>query len=70
MKGFWGLIFVKMCKMFQIQWGIILVIGQLNAQILFFIVSLLYSSTCFRHYCAHHQEVEIILYGIWYRHSL
>jgi len=34
-----------------------------------FIISLLYSSTCFEHYCAHHQEVKIVLYGIWYRHT-
>ena len=24
----------------------------------------------FRALCAHHQEVKIILYSIWYRHSL
>jgi len=24
-----------------------------------FIISLLYSSTCFEHYCAHHQEVKL-----------
>ena len=35
----------------------------------FFIISLLYSSTCFEHYCAHHQEVIIVLYSIWYRHT-
>jgi len=25
--------------------------------------------TCFEHYCAHHQEVKIVLYSIWYRHT-
>jgi len=36
MKGFWGLFFARMFKMFQIQWGIILVTDQLNAQIKFY----------------------------------
>ena len=26
--------------------------------------------TCFEHCCAHHQEVKIVLYSIWYRHTL
>jgi len=26
-------------------------------------------STCFEHCCAHHQEVKIVLYSIWYRHT-
>jgi len=34
----------------------ILVIDQLNAKILVLLISLLYSSPCFEHYCAHHQE--------------
>jgi len=25
--------------------------------------------TCFEHYCAHHQEVRIVLYSIWYHHT-
>jgi len=25
-----------------------------------FIISLFYASTCFEHYCAHHQEVKIV----------
>ena len=29
-----------------------------------FIISLLYASTCFEHYCAHHQEVKIVLYRV------
>ena len=33
-------------------------------------ISLLYASTCFEYYCAHHQKVKIILYSIWYRHTL
>ena len=32
-------------------------------------ISLLYASTCFEHCCAHHQEVSIVLYIIWYRHT-
>jgi len=35
-----------------------------------FIITLLYSSTCFEHYCAYHQEVKIVLHSIWYRHTL
>jgi len=38
--------------------SVILAIDQLNAQI-FFIISLLYSSTFFEHCCAHHQEVKL-----------
>ena len=38
---------------------IILAIDQLNAQILVFLISLLYSSTCFEHCCAHHQMVKL-----------
>jgi len=34
--------------------SVILVINQLNAQNIF-IISLLYASTCFEHYIAHHQ---------------
>ena len=34
-----------------------------------FIISLLYSSKCFEHCCAHHQEVKIVLYSIWYHHT-
>jgi len=35
----------------------------------FFLISLLYASTCFEHCCAHHQEVKIMLYSIWYHHT-
>jgi hypothetical protein len=37
---------------------LILVNVQIDAQILCFIISLLQSSTCFEHCCAHHQEVK------------
>ena len=33
----------------------VLVISQLNEQNIFFIISLLYASTCFEHCCAHHE---------------
>jgi len=45
-----------------------LIINQLNVQILFynkFIISLY----MFRALRAHHQEVKIVLYSIWYRHT-
>ena len=47
----------------------ILVINQLNAQNLFYdkFVIRLYM---FRALCAHHQEVKIVLYGIWNHHTL
>ena len=32
-------------------------------------MSLRYSFTCFEHYYAHHQEVKIVLYSIWYHHT-
>ena len=35
----------------------------------FFIITLLYASTCYEHYYAHHQEVKIILYSTWYHHT-
>ena len=30
---------------------------------------MLYASTCFEHYYAHHQKVKIVLYSIWYHHT-
>ena len=49
--------------------SIILVINQINAQILFYnkFIICLYM---FRALCAHHQEVKIVLYSIWYHHTL
>ena len=49
--------------------SIILIINQLNAQNLFYnkFIICLYM---FRALCAHHQEVKIVLYSIWYRHTL
>jgi len=48
--------------------SIILVTDQLNAQILFYnkFIKFLYM---FRALCAHHQEVKIVLYSIWYHHT-
>jgi len=47
----------------------ILAINQLDAQNLFYnkFISCLYM---FRALCAHHQEVKIVLYSIWYHHTL
>jgi len=47
----------------------ILVINQLDEQNLFYrkFISFLYM---FRAQCAHRQEVKIVLYNIWYRHTL
>ena len=46
----------------------ILVINQLDAQNLFYnkFISCLYM---FQAPCAHHQEVKIVLYSIWYHHT-
>jgi len=43
---------------------------QLDVQFLYFIESLLQSSTCFEQRRVHHQEVKLYLYSIWYRQSL
>jgi len=32
-------------------------------------ITLLYASTCFEQCCAHHQEVKIVLYSIFYHHT-
>ena len=32
-------------------------------------MSLFHASKCFEYCCAHRQEVKIVLYGIWYRHT-
>ena len=47
----------------------ILVINQIDAQNLFYnkFISCLYM---FRAPCAHHQEVKIVLYSLWYHHTI
>ena len=49
--------------------SLILVINQLNAQILVYnkIIICFYM---FPALCAHHQEVKIVLYSVWYHHTL
>jgi len=47
--------------------GIILITNLIHKSC--FVISLLCASTCFDHCSAHHQEVKIILYSIWYRHT-
>jgi len=48
----------------------ILVINQLNAQILvLYIIRFIICLHMFRALCAHHQEVKIVLYSIWYHHT-
>jgi len=47
---------------------ITLVNEQLDAQLLYFIIRLLQSSTCFEQRRAHHQELKLYSYSIWYRH--
>jgi len=42
-----------------VQLGITLVNDQLEAQLLYFIICLLQSSTCFEQRRAHHQEVKL-----------
>jgi hypothetical protein len=46
----------------------ILVVNQLDAQNLFYnkFISCLYM---FRALCAHHQEVRIVVYSLWYHHT-
>ena len=45
------------------------VINQLDAKHFSFTISLFHASTCFEHYCAHHQEVRIVLYSLWHHHT-
>ena len=35
----------------------------------YFIMSLLYTSTCFEQNCAHHQEIKIVSHSIWHHHT-
>ena len=48
----------------------ILVNDQLDAQLFYFVIRLLQSSTCFEQRRAHHQEVKFYQYSIWYSHSV
>jgi len=48
--------------------NIIIVINQLDAQILFYNKFIIHFYM-FQTLCAHHQEVKIVLYSIWYRHT-
>ena len=50
--------------------SIIFVINQLNAQILVFYNKFIIRLYMFRALCAHHQEVKIVLYSIWYHYNL
>jgi len=45
------------------------VINQLDAHNFCFTISLFHASTCFEHYCVHHQEVRIVLHSLWYHHN-
>jgi hypothetical protein len=44
--------------------------NQLGAQLLYSIIRLLQSPTCFEQRRAHHQEVKFYQYSIWFSHSL
>ena len=47
----------------------ILVINQHDAQIFCFTISFISFLYMFRAPCAHHQDVKIVLYSIWYHHT-
>jgi len=49
-----------------IHLSINLVNDQLDAQFFYFIIRLLQSSTCFEQHRAHHQEIQLYQYDIWY----
>ena len=51
-------------------WVLTVANDQLDAHFLYFIIRLLQSSTCFEQRRAHHQEVKLYEYSIWYGHSL
>ena len=56
LKQFFYILYVLL----TVHLSTILVINQLNAPILVFLISLLYASTSFEHCCAHHQEGKIV----------
>ena len=57
---------VAACR--HLQW--ILAIDQLNAQILVFVISLLYSSTCFEHYVLIIRRADCIIQHLVSSHSV
>ena len=61
---------VKIVKCFDVlltvHLSVTLVNDQLDAQFFYFIINLLQSSTCFEQRRAHHQEVKVYSYSIWY----
>jgi len=50
---------IKFYILLTVQLGIILVNDQFDAQIIYFIIRLLQSSTCFEQRRSHHQEVVL-----------
>jgi len=61
------------CKRFDVlltvHLGIILVINQLPMHRILFYNKFIICLYIFRALCAHHQEVKIVLYSIWYHHT-
>ena len=49
--------------------NVIFVINQLNVQILVLYNKFIICFYMFQALCAHHQEVQIVLYSIWYHHT-
>jgi len=62
------IIIINFDVLLAVHLSIILEINHLNAQNLVYnnFIMCLYM---FRALCAHHQEVKIVLYSIWYRHT-
>ena len=61
--------FIRLTAQIVMPKILILVINQPNAQILVLIIRFIICRYMFRALCAHHQEVEIVLYSIWYHHT-
>ena len=62
--------FILFNVLLTVHLSVTLVNDQLDAQLLYFIIRLLQSSTYFEQRRAHHQEVKLYRYSIWYGHSV
>ena len=56
-----------MCVNYESKYGIYLNINQLDA--LNFIIIVYFMPLHVSNTCAHRQEVKIVLYSLWYRHT-
>jgi len=60
---------LEMYWLLKLNVEFILVINQLDAQNFLFYKKFISCLYMFRAPCAHHQEIKIVLYSIWYHHT-